>query len=219
MGYRHGGMVSIPLATTCRPGLWKSIAVVIALFGLLSGGCLVPPTTLVTTSLAKSPTVVYDGIIVRPLLDSTGANPSGRITKRLMAETITRLMRTKTFRYWHVVDTSVFAQSSFFPLKRDRLVPLDTLLSRSRHVVELEMVLYEFDKGNPAVRHLLDYLDGGGAVSVRTKLIDRQYGHVIVAGHTRRTIRGAHASEHSTVRPLARAVTFFCLKTSANWRV
>lgn len=184
-------------------------SILVALAGPMLNGCLVPPTTTVTTALAKSPAITYDAIIVRPLIDSTNANPSPRITKRLMAETITRLMRTKTFRFWHVVDTSVFTQTAFFPLKRGLLLPLDTLLNRSRNVLELEMVLYELDKGNSAVRQLLDYLDGGGAVSVRTKLIDRKNGHVIVAGQTRRTIRGAHATEHSTVRPLARAVTLF----------
>lgn len=172
-------------------------------------GCLWPPTTKVTTPLASAPSARYTAVIVHPILDSTNAGIAPGFCQRIMAETVTRLMKSRTFEYWHLEDTAILAQPTFFKFKRDKLLSLDSLRQVSRDIAELSITLTEFDKGDKLTRVLLGYLAGGGAVAVRTRLTDNRYGHVVVAGDTRRTIRGAHAGDYSTVRPLARGVTLF----------
>jgi len=195
------------MACKCRLPLWPMLAAMIS--SLSVAGCLLPPSTTITTPLARSPAVIYTGIVVRPLLDSTSAGPDPKIGQRIMAETVTRLMQSGTFDYWHVADTAILSHPTFFPFEREALVPLDSLLQLSENVVELAITLTEFDKGDAFTRYMFGYLSGGGAVAIRTRLIDRRYGHVVVAGDTRRTVRGGHATVHSTIRPLARALTLF----------
>lgn len=179
------------------------------LISIAVSGCLWPPATKVTTPLASAPTTRYTAVIVHPILDSTSADVAPSFYQRIMAETVTRLMKSRTFEYWHLEDTAILSQPTFFEFKRDKLLSLDSLRQVSRDIVELSITLTEFDKGDKLTRVLLGYVAGGGAVAVRTRLTDNRYGHVVVAGDTRRTIRGAHAGDYSTVRPLARGVTLF----------
>jgi len=176
----------------------------------LSGCIWIPPPKVETTTpLSKSPRIVYDGLFVHALVDSTGTDPNPKLCRMIMAETIKKIALAHTFQYIAVEDTSVLAAATVREVPRDALISPDSLPHIARNIAECTITLREYDKGDSVNRFLVGLLYGGGAVGLDMQLVDRRYGHVIVAGKARKTIQGMYASEYDVAKPLADAVALF----------
>lgn len=197
-----------------RPGIQRGPRAPAALtmaIALSLAGCIwiPPPKVEITSPLAGAPRLTYDGLLVRALVDSTGAQPNPKLCRMLMAETIKHIIYSHTFKHIAVEDTSVLEAATVREVPRKELIPSDSLLGIAQHVAECTITLREYNKGDAVNRVLLGVLAGGGAVAIEMRLSDQRLGHVIISGTARKTIRGMYASEYDVAKPLADAVAFF----------
>lgn len=191
-----------------------SLALTALVSTILLVGCpqMMPPSVTTTNHLATSPKLDYDGVVVRVMIDSTGVTPNPKLCRMLMAEIVKRLVQWQTFDFVAVEDTSILEAATVQEIPRKDIISVDSLNSLSHESVDLEVTMLEYDKGDSVTRYLLDILSGGGAVGIKATLIDRRYGHVVVAAKFRDTIRGQTEAEYHVIKPLARSVTEYINK-------